>query len=399
MTIGLEEEHSTGLVDELTEEEKALFEGGGVEPDTPTEQNHSTASEDEGGNDADEAAQAEAEAAAAAAEAEAKAADEEKAGEAEGGEGGEDAEEDESFEAEMNGNKGRFIRHGAFHKERKMRQAAEKTLAERDTAYNELSQKFARADERIAVLMQAMQGQQQEQQQAQQQQAQQEQQKAIPNPEEDPFGYMRHLETEIARLNSAQQDVQTQTQEQQQANYVKDAFRRDAQAFSQETPDFLDAYQHLLKARDAELQALGKVNPQERATIMAREELSIVQQCFAQQRSPAQVMYELARGRGYVFNDQQQADEAAAAEVAAAEKAAAEQAAAGASQQEQQKPSAVARIEAIKKGQGASKSLGTASGGNSAPLTAEALADMPEAEFAKVVGKMSRAERAMYFGG
>lgn len=38
-----------------------------------------------------------------------------------------------------------------------------------------------------------------------------------------------------------------------------------AQAFAKETPDFKDAYTHLVQARNSELEAMGIADPQERA--------------------------------------------------------------------------------------------------------------------------------------
>ena len=47
-------------------------------------------------------------------------------------------------------NRGRFVRHGAFHKEREARKAAQRDLAA-------LQERFARGDERLRILSEAMQ--------------------------------------------------------------------------------------------------------------------------------------------------------------------------------------------------------------------------------------------------
>jgi hypothetical protein len=334
---------NSGLADELTAEEQALFSGGETSEEPAVE------------------AEAPAEEAAAPAAPETNVETQES--------DDSDLADDDVME---DANRGRFIRHGAFHRERKLRQAAEKQLAEYNERLSREAADRARIDERLRIMTQAMEAPQPGQPgQPGQEQTQ------VPNPDEDPFAYMRYLEGRIEQLNGNFGQVEQQFTAQQEYAQLKTAFVSDAQQYQTKQPDFLKAYTHLMQARDRELMRLGRQDPQERARIVQQEEQMIVSECLRQGRSPSELIYELAKDRGY----------AVAAPAPAAAPAAAP------------KPSAVAQVAAIKRGQESAKSLGSAAGGATQPLTADVLANMSEDEFDQVVSKMSRAERAQYFGG
>jgi len=328
-----------GMADELDDEEKALFEGGGEteEPATTTEEPAAPVAE---------------------AKTEEPVVDE-------------DGLEPDDIHEDVN--KGRFIRHGAFHRERKMRQEIEKQLQNERAELTRQREERARIDERLQLIMQ-MNRPQPEQQDGQPQ---------VPNMEEDPFGYMRYLEHQIAALSQQTQGVDQRFQQQDEYATVKSAFQADANAFTQRQPDFIDAYRHLMSARDRELTRLGRTNARERANIIAQEELMIVNECLRNGKSAAELVYELAKDRGYSRpQPQQQPTQNGLAPT-----------------QNGQRPSAVAQVAAIQKGAAAAKSLGSAAGGSNQPLTAELLASMSEAEFEAVYSKMSREQRREYFGG
>ncbi len=335
---------NSGLADELTAEEQALFSGGEEHTEEP----------------AAEPAEAPAEEAAAPAAPETNVETQES--------DDSDLADDDVME---DANRGRFIRHGAFHRERKLRQAAEKQLAEYNERLSREAAERARIDERLRIMTQAMEAPQQPQPG---QPGHQETQ--VPNPDEDPFAYMRYLEGRIEQLNGNFTQVDQQFTAQQEYAQLKTAFVSDAQQYQTKQPDFLKAYTHLMQARDRELARLGRQDPQERARIVQQEEQMIVSECLRQGRSPSELIYELAKDRGYSV-----APAPAAAPAAAP------------------KPSAVAQVAAIKRGQESAKSLGSAAGGATQPLTADVLANMSEDEFDRVVSKMSRSERAQYFGG
>lgn len=270
-------------------------------------------------------------------------------------------------------NKGRFIRHGAFHRERTLRKAADKAIAELNERVQRESTERARIDERLRLLVQAGQAQ------FQQENVEGQQQPQVPNPEEDPFAYMRYLETRLNSLGENQQGVVQRFEEQDQYGSAKTAFMQDAAAFTQQKGDFMDAYRHLMTSRDRELQRIGRTDPRERQQIIQQEEFMIVSEALRNQRSPSELFYALAEDRGY-----RKAEPAAAAPVAAAA---------------QERPTAVEQVKAAAAGQVTAKSLSAAAGSAAPALSAKSLADMSDGEFEAVYDKMSREQRRQYFGG
>ncbi len=95
----------------------------------------------------------------------------------------------EAEEGSVDENKGKFVRHGAFHQERERRKAVEKELAE-------FRERYARGDERLRLLTEAM------------------QRPATPatppeppkkiDPAEDIFGAYAQLQQELAEIRSGQ---------------------------------------------------------------------------------------------------------------------------------------------------------------------------------------------------
>ena len=77
--------------------------------------------------------------------------------------------------------------------------------------------------------------------------------------------------------------------------------------FVERTPDFFDGVKHLVQSRDRELQTMGMSDKQQRITQIAKEEKILMQQAFAENRSAAAVLYELARQRGFAGGRQPQA--------------------------------------------------------------------------------------------
>ncbi len=251
---------------------------------------------------------------------------------------------------------GRFVPHGAFHKERERRKA----LESENLSYRE---KMARADERLAVLNQII-GAQEGPEQAQ---------KEEPiNPDEDIFGAFKQAMGKIEKLQS-QLNVREQREQSSAAeqNLVQ-SYQNDAVRFLQEKPDFKDAYFHLVNARHKELEAIGVTDHSQRNAMIAQEEKGLVAQAIQNRRSPAQVMYQLALARGFT---------------------------AGQSPAPTPSPTptpnptpspAAQKIEQIKAGQQKTASLSSAGGSPGEGMTLEALANMSDDEFHKKVGHLSR---------
>lgn len=268
---------------------------------------------------------------------------------------GDDPDAEETVELE---NKGRFVRHGAFHKERMQRKALEQQLAEKARVLAEKEQAFARVDERLKLLSEAMTPRQEQEQ--------------IPDPEHDPIGYMRWQAKEIEQLKGKTVEVAKTNQLQNEESQIRDAYVADARSFASRQTDFSEAYQYLLQGRDAELQAYGITDPQERAKLIADEERGLVQRALKERASPSERVYNLAKARGYA----KKADPAPEPEKKAAE-----------------------QIDTIARGQAASKTLSSAGGSPTEVLTADALANMSEDEFQSWMSKTPRSQQRAIFGG
>lgn len=251
-------------------------------------------------------------------------------------------------------NKGKFVRHGAFHQERERRKAVER---ERD----EFRVTLARMEERYRILSEG--GAAQPAAAAAQAPAEPE---TPPDPNEDIFGYAKYLEKQIqdiragqTQLTEAQKTEQAQRVEATQRNEVLTAYRGDVQRTIAAQPEFAQAYEHLFSDRIAELQLLG-VPEADAVQAVREEEFGIVQAAIQAGQSPSARLMQLAKLRGFAPKAAEPAAPAAPAETPAEKSA------------------------RISKGQAASLSLSSAGGAPAGELTLEMLASMSEADFAKM---------------
>lgn len=228
------------------------------------------------------------------------------------------------------------VPHAALHEERERRKATEAENAR-------LREERARFDERLKVIQELN-------------KPKPEEPDLGPDPESDPVGAIKWMREQQARLSEqgrrgAAQQEEAQREQAMRAHLV-DAYRADANQFRQQNPDFGDAYQHLLTTRQAELAAIG-YTPAEINEAIHADELAIAHRALSNGRSAAEVVYNLAKQRGY------------------AKKAAADP-----------NEDASKRIEKIAEGQERGKSLAQA-GGTAAgtEMTAERLLKMSNAEF------------------
>lgn len=110
------------------------------------------------------------------------------------------------------------------------------------------------------------------------------------------------------KLEQQQQELQAQQaalQEQLAQMRVLDEYRRSAQAAGE---GFQPAYQHLLRARDAELRALGVLDDAQRMQALQQEEFALAQMAIQNGRNPAELIMELAKARGYQNRGEAQAE-------------------------------------------------------------------------------------------
>ena len=243
-------------------------------------------------------------------------------------------------------NKGKFVRHGAFHQERERRKAVEKELTE-------LREKYARGDERLRLLNEAMQARQPGA-------AQPEAPVAPPNPDEDIFGYVQALKAELDALKGGvQQETARQRQEREVGAVIND-YKADLNRFASTEPTFADAFNHVMRSREAEYAALG-VAPDQIKAALAQDELQIAISARQQGVSPAERIFQIAKARGFASKAAEPAPAAAAPAPAEtpAEKA--------------------ARVTAGQAGPG--RSLSAAGGAPAGEVTFEMLAAMNERDF------------------
>jgi hypothetical protein len=197
------------------------------------------------------------------------------------------------------------------------------------------------------------------------------QRQAPPNPEEDIFGYLKWRDEEQERRFNELADRVGQTsqtiQSDRDESNLRSAYQQDATRFAQANPDFAQAYNHLNKVRDMMLENAGYTDPKQREQIRLNEERDLVTQTLKSGKSPAEVVYSIAKTLGYATS--------AAAPAAPAPAPAAQQ------------PSVTAEIERLQKAQAASKTLSGSGGSAPAPMTVQALAAMSDEEFERYARK------------
>lgn len=237
-----------------------------------------------------------------------------------------------------------------------------KTLLKEREAAKEHNKRREEADRRAAVLEDRLNQILQAQQQAQQKPAVEEDPE--PNPNEDIFAHQAWLSRQhrkVVEANEQRQQTERQQQERQQLDsQVSTFWSQSAAAFKETQPDFDDAANFLAMARDKELTAQAMLNPalatpEGRRAVMAQELHAINLQAAQVGISPAEYVYKLAHQRGYKLK---------AAET-------------------QQQGGATQEIANLAAAVDASKSLGAVAGGRGTQTTADAIANMSDADFAK----------------
>lgn len=262
--------------------------------------------------------------------------------------------------------------------------------------FSELQDKYSRGDERLRLLVEAMSPQGQ-------QQPAEEPEPELPDPEQDIFGFARALQqrydTRVARLEERLGEASARTQGIIDENQLRENYVADAQRFARQTPDFVQAYQHLIGSRDAELTIYGVANPAERRRMIFAEERDLVSRAIREGRSPAEVVYKLAQGRGFAPPAANGAAGSGAAQngtsnglASGGPPATAANATANAAT-----PNVTEEIARIQAGQAAGKTL-SAGGSTPATLSVQALADMSEAEFEALYRKNPDLVRRMMAG-
>lgn len=245
--------------------------------------------------------------------------------EPEGVEASDDAAE--AGQAVERAEKPKMVPHGAFHEARERRKEAEAALAQERAAKAELERRLAEIEAKINPPAK---------------------EPEWVDPVTDPDGYRKWDEHRAGKITAMEREAREKAERDEMTNRLA----REEQTFAAETPDYFDAVNYVMEARSRELALLTD----DQAAIknaVAQEAQALVRTALSAGRSPARVIYDIAKTRGY------------APKVADAG--------------EEQKLSALA------KAQEQTATVSRASGGEApAKITARQLADMSRRELAKL---------------
>jgi hypothetical protein len=171
-----------------------------------------------------------------------------------------------------------------------------------------------------------------------------------PTIENDIFGVVKNTTDSVAEIQRRLRAEDEQKRADGERSQLMTAYRIDAARFEAKTPDFKEAYNHLLNSRASELRAIGYDDPMSLHQALTNDEMAIAQMALGNNKSAAEIIYNLAQQRGY-----RRADGRA---------------------------NAAGKLDAIARGQNASKSLAN-TGGHSGEgdITGEMLLKMPMDEF------------------
>lgn len=193
----------------------------------------------------------------------------------------------------------------------------------------------------------------------------------LPDVEKDPIGYINALEDRLANSHA-------RSQESQQTQQIDSGIEADEAAFSVIQPDYPDASEHYIQSRFNELSMF--YSPQEVQQALYNEVRQIGRQAWQRGKSAAEVVYALAKARGYTPRQSEQGEQGGQP---------APQPAGGATPalQQPQRQAPQAALEAVRRGQANSQSVGAAGGGGDAgQLNAQALLNMSDSEFEEYLG-------------
>lgn len=243
-----------------------------------------------------------------------------------------------------------MVPHAALHEEREKRKASDARAKLLEERTNLLLERFA-----------------QPQPQQQHVQVQQPQAEEIPSLETDPLG---HIVGQIQALAKRQEEfaaATTQRQQQEQYNAAASQIVNRAVAMEQEfaraTPDYAEAAAYLQEGRRQEYTALG-YEPYQVSQAIQSEAQQIAQQALSRNQNPAEVIYNIARARGFA-----KAPPAAVGDLPPLVPA----------------QDGAAKIANIASGQQQNRSLGNTRGSAPAPLTAQRLLEMSDKDFDKML--------------
>jgi len=115
----------------------------------------------------------------------------------------------------------------------------------------------------------------------------------------DPLGALRDDIRETREMiQNKDQATQQHDAQQQEAQRVVTQAGSLAKEFAESTPDYGDAFEHYMNTRKQELSVYG-LSDQEIANTMDNEAYALSANALAQGRNPAEIIYGIAKTRGY----------------------------------------------------------------------------------------------------
>ena len=331
-------------------------------------------------------------------------------GEADGGESADAAPgEKDASAAAADGSKPppKTISYGKYQREQaKTKKALEDLQAKLDGATRETAkerEQRTRLDERTRLLLEAI--------QTKQPAAEKKDDDPEPDAESDPIGNLqwnnRRLRAEVDGLRTGTQKAQEQTAAEREETQVYRTYEADLMREAQTDPTFGDAFNHLRETRYTELGYIyadvdindkvavdAALTPDQQVELSENiqrtfhnEQMLVARQAIQSRKSPAQVVKNLARARGFVPKAAQQ-------EPAAGKPVQAAKPGNGAAPPVQRQPpgSVKDQLQAIRDGQESARSLSDAGGSPGGSITPERLAEMPDDEFMEIYETMKKGQ-------
>ena len=129
------------------------------------------------------------------------------------------------------------------------------------------------------------------------------QQQQAPDPQTKPLEYINHV---LGTMQASTAELQQWRQQQEQTAHRQAAVQQyvswataQEQEFAKTQPEYHEAYRYAADTRDRELQALGYMDPAQRAAIVRQNTAEIIDNAVQQGRNPAELVWEYAQARGF----------------------------------------------------------------------------------------------------
>lgn len=175
-----------------------------------------------------------------------------------------------------------LVEHGAFHEEREKRKELQRELAEQ-------KERNKIIEERQSKIMDALAARQQ--------------------PEEEFIDPISKLENKVngfeQKLDKNQQQIDADNKALAEEQKLVNKYKGSVDAFTKDAPDFMEARIYLINDKVNELKALD-YSDAEIAHEIKLIEKQIVERAYSKEQNPAEIVYKLAKGKGYKKAEKQE---------------------------------------------------------------------------------------------